>query len=211
MRRDRIGVGTRFIAWIIDTILTLALYAAALGILYKMDLITIETLKYIPDSLSFIDIQYKQNIIIDTLIFLTVSLSYNATEIAFAATPGKYLLGIQIKGEYGNKASTTQLVMRYLLKWGGGILLFIGTLILSTYQINIVYFIGRAISAIINLGYLLAFGESKQALHDRLALTAVYKRSPNNPRSHIEQRLKKDIEENINKPERPDSVNKLIF
>jgi uncharacterized RDD family membrane protein YckC len=84
--------------------------------------------------------------------------------------PGKRLLAIRVAAEDGGAASRGQLVLRAFVKypfWLFLLLVFSGPP--SSGAIAAVCFI-------LGIGYLLALGGRRQALHDRVAHTAVYRR-----------------------------------
>ncbi len=103
---------------------------------------------------------------------------YFALEIFKGYTPGKYLLGIKIYDENRQIPTRKAATWRFALKSSYFILLTLSFLML--FIVPVLYFIlGMAafvIGSITVLGYFAALGAKKQALHDRWSRTAVYRR-----------------------------------
>lgn len=116
---------------------------------------------------------------------------YTLCDVFFAATPGRALLRLRIANETGRRATRRQLVVRWAVKYAPLTLMaaWIGYFAVHVAVTNgrglngVVYaqsFIMMAIGLItlvVGIGGLLAFGKPRrQALHDRLARTAVFRR-----------------------------------
>jgi len=125
------------------------------------------------------------------LFFLSlVNLAYFSSEYFFAKTPGKALHGLEIRSNEGNEASQKELFIRWFLKNGFNALnLFLGLLGL---QFAIFHTIASIWGLVFFVGLFLAFGASRQCLHDKMSGTAVYKLA------------KKGV------PEKQDAINSII-
>gem|GEM_PF-487302 len=94
-------------------------------------------------------------------------------EAVTGASPGKRFLKIGIRHESGRPADRAGLVLRAVVKNLGVILAALAALFRSP-SFGVLSLIAVLASG---PGYMMAFGEKRQALHDRIAETAVYPRS----------------------------------
>ncbi len=103
---------------------------------------------------------------------------YFATEIFTGYTLGKYLLGIQIYDENKIKPSLKASLIRFSLKSSYFILITLSFVFLFIAPVLYLVFSTAAllIGTVFTLGYFAALGAKKQALHDILSKTAVYRR-----------------------------------
>ncbi|MBN2613916.1 MAG: RDD family protein [Bacteroidales bacterium] len=88
-------------------------------------------------------------------------------------TVGKLILGIQAGNDNGTKADVGKLILRYVLK---NIASLLGLLAVLT-GISFLSTLGGILGLVIFIGCFIVLGEKKQAIHDMLAKTAVYKKS----------------------------------
>ena len=109
------------------------------------------------------------------LVSTLITLGYWSTEIFMAASPGKKLLGLRIASETGSVAPQNQLVMRWLIKNAGNL---IGLLTVIPGLGVIFGWLSLAAGLVIFIGCFLTLGANRQALHDMLAHTAVFKLAP---------------------------------
>lgn len=105
---------------------------------------------------------------------MLLSLLYSSTEAFFGTSPAKFLLGMRIRLDDGSPAPSSVLVLRFLAK-NLQMILEIAALYLVIPALGS---IAVAAGAVITLGFLLTLTNSRQALHDRLAGTAVYSLRP---------------------------------
>ena len=95
---------------------------------------------------------------------------YGLIEGFTGASPGKMILAIKIGSENSTTAPQNTLLTRYAIKTSASIIsvfgLFLGSDILNT--------LGVAASVIITIGCFFVLGAAKQALHDKIAHTAVF-------------------------------------
>ncbi len=102
----------------------------------------------------------------------SVYLIYTLTEIAFAATPGKLLLGLRIHSADGREADRWRLFARWSTKQSGMIcwlLFWIG-------GISGLRVVSGFMNFIVALGSLFASNDDKQAWHDQWCGSAVYRK-----------------------------------
>lgn len=95
---------------------------------------------------------------------------YSSLEIAFCRTPGKMILGLEVRHESGVHASTSALVKRVMFKSMPICITLIGAVFLSKH----IVLLGGLTNLIVCYGFLMALGSAKQALHDRICHTAVF-------------------------------------
>jgi len=105
--------------------------------------------------------------------FFLASILYNLLEAIKGYTLGKLMLGLQIGNEDGTKAPIGTLFLRYAIKNIGMILSFLA---LIPFLIWIGTFSWLA-SLVVFIGCFFAIGAKKQALHDMIGKTAVFKRT----------------------------------
>lgn len=91
-------------------------------------------------------------------------------EGATGAALGKLLLKIRIKSDDGSRGSPGRLITRAAVKFSGSLLSFLG----AVTGIGILGTLGMLAGVVIFFGCFLVLGQSKQALHDIIAKTAVY-------------------------------------
>ncbi|MBD3287376.1 hypothetical protein GF337_01115 [candidate division KSB1 bacterium] len=153
---NRIGFGKRFIAAIFDVIILVLL-------LHLLSWILGNDIMRSPVDL-------KGGIQAFQFSHLLVVLLYFTLEIFLAATPGKLALRLKIKNESNQAASAQALLIRYLIKHSGNIF----TLLFILTQVRIFWFLSTIIGFIVFIGCFMVFTASRQALHDKIAKTAVY-------------------------------------
>ena len=101
-----------------------------------------------------------------------ITFMYYSLEIVLAATPGKLILGLQIADENRKSAKIQKLFIRFLGKHLESLV----SLIAFMTAIVWIGTIGSVISLIILIGCFFVLGKNRQAFHDMLAKTAVYKK-----------------------------------
>ncbi|MCX8051098.1 MAG: RDD family protein [Chlorobi bacterium] len=102
-----------------------------------------------------------------------LALVYSLFEIFAAASPGKMMLGIKIANADGTAATTQTLTTRWLVKTGLSSLLSIAGMLTGTAMLTT---LSQVIGLVVFLGCFLVLGSNRQALHDMIAKTAVYRR-----------------------------------
>ena len=107
------------------------------------------------------------------ILFFVFAVGYSLTEIFMAGSPGKRVLGIMIADENGTRASIGQLTKRWAIKNAGNLIDIVGTLT----GLAFLGTIGKLVNFAIVIGCFFVLGAARQAFHDKLAGTAVFKRS----------------------------------
>ncbi len=106
-----------------------------------------------------------------------ISLVYFLVEGFTGYTLGKFLLGIRIANADGTEAPVSQLLTRYAVKHSNEILRMVGFFLGAPIIIRL----GGLAGLIVFVGCFLALSADKQALHDRIAKTAVYPKTAVRP------------------------------
>ncbi|MBI9065695.1 MAG: RDD family protein [Salinivirgaceae bacterium] len=168
----RIGFGRRLGAYLLDV-----LFVIGLG--YILVNITGDYLENFVDFSKFNDQQLEAVSASSTMWTFSVLLPiaaalmgflYNLIEGFTGYTIGKLILKIQIGNQDGTKASQGKLMTRFAIKNIGSIISLFG---IAT-MISFIGTLGSIFGLIIIIGCFFVLGESKLALHDIIAKTAVY-------------------------------------
>lgn len=169
----RIGFGRRLGAYLIDVLIIMGL-AFILSNLFASFLDNFVDYSKISDQ-QLAQMQSVYGNFTDIMLTISVSIIfisfiYNLLEGITGYTLGKLLLKIQIGNQDGTKASQGKLMTRFAIK---NISSIIGLIGLAT-MISSVSTVGQILGFIILIGCFFVLGESKLALHDVIARTAVY-------------------------------------
>ncbi|GIV56644.1 MAG: hypothetical protein KatS3mg040_1412 [Candidatus Kapaibacterium sp.] len=181
----RIGFGRRLGALLIDAVIIAALAAGVYTIAHD----TFEKLlsTYISHqlqeqsvALSELDGEQADAImdfttagIVWGFIAGSLALLYSLMEIAYGATLGKMALGIKIANADATTASTGTLATRWFIKSGLASLL---NLLATLTAASILSTLATIVGIVIFIGCFFVLGANRQALHDMIAKTAVYRR-----------------------------------
>jgi len=171
----RVGFGPRFAAFVLDLLIYLILATTifvATG--WMSEIISelgsysnpVEIMQAIEHNEALVSIVNKFEIVI---ILLTIF--YYSTEIFFAGSPGKKILGLVIADANMSQANMQKLLTRFIVKHSSTMLSLLGLIIQSVFF----EFFQSLIAFAVLLGYLLVLGYKKQAIQDMAAQTAVYK------------------------------------
>ena len=160
---DRQGFGIRLGALVIDVV-----FIIILGFVVNLIFGRGFTFSY--------SIGTVQGSIAYNLVSGLVGLAYWSTEIFRAASPGKMILGLTIGSETGSPATQNQLMTRFALKHSPNLLMLVGGIIPF---LGFIFGLLAVLAAIaVFVGCFFALGQSRQALHDTIAHTAVYRTAP---------------------------------
>lgn len=154
---ERIGFGTRFLAGLIDAVIMIVT-AAILGMFLGVGSAAL-SISVSPTGFS-----------IGMIIFALIPLAYSYTEVLMSASPGKKALGLLIKNEDGSVTSPNILQKRWAVKYSSSLL----RLAAAITTISFLSTLGSILGLIVFLGCFLVFMDPKQALHDKIAKTAVF-------------------------------------
>ena len=103
-------------------------------------------------------------------LFLLMSL-YISIEAFTGASPAKMLFGIKIGNSDGTPAARKTLMARFLIKQPT----LVSTLLAFLTSLSFFDTLGTILGLIIFFGFFLTLGQSRQALHDKLSNTAVFR------------------------------------
>lgn len=102
-------------------------------------------------------------------VYSLVVVVYAIMEVTTGRTPAKRLFGLQIRQRDGSPATRTQIVVRGLVQDGGAILWLAGFVFPPLAALGLMW------NWLSLLGCFMALGSRRQALHDRLSGTAVFR------------------------------------
>ena len=107
-------------------------------------------------------------------------------EIVYALSPGKYLVGAEIRSQDGKEASGAQLTLRFFVKNAFQIFFFLNAILATAFDVNrpivmsllvLLLFAAICLGLFSGVGCFLAIFPGRRALHDYIAGTAVFPRS----------------------------------
>jgi uncharacterized RDD family membrane protein YckC len=168
MFSNRIGFGPRLGATLLDILFTILLctpilmFGAGAGIAAAMGL---DAMFSPEDAEALAMIGLGAGMIGSILICALVGTVYTLIEAFTGASPGKRVMGLQVAKADGSAGEVSLYLLRWALKNSGSILNFILPAISSL--ASLVFF----------FGCFAALGEKRQALHDIIAKSAVYKKA----------------------------------
>jgi uncharacterized RDD family membrane protein YckC len=162
---ERVGVGLRLMAALLDVAILLVAGLVVVGV----------------SALGVQVILSRRHLPITGLVALggSLPLAYGATEIFMAGTPGKRLLGIQIARADGVRADAGQRTARWAYKHGVSAALMgyacVSATVFSGVPVDERVVAGlQLLNLAVALGALAMLGKGRRALHDYLAGTAIY-------------------------------------
>ncbi len=169
--QNRVGFGLRLAAYIIDNIFVLALG-------YTVSLLAPQFIESIMDytQLNMLEGNPMYNFV-ETMTKISMGaifagLLYNLVEAFAGYTLGKFIIGIQIANSDSTFATPNSLIIRYLIKNISTIF----SLIAIVPALLFFSKVGSLLGLIITVGCFFVLGEKRQAFHDMIAKTAVFKR-----------------------------------
>jgi len=102
-----------------------------------------------------------------------------AVEAVSGFTPGKLILRIRPGTAGGEKGAPDFYIIRFMIKGMPHVLLFMAWIIRLSgeagFAVDLLEGFSALLTGVVFLGCLLAMGDRKQALHDRIARSAVYR------------------------------------
>lgn len=153
---ERVGIGLRIGAALIDVVIVIVL-SLALG-----SVVGGSAIMFSPDAAG----SY-----VAMLLMSILPLAYFSLEIFRAATPGKMVLKLKIANPDGSAANQATLIRRFCTKFAGSLLGLVGAIT----TLAILQTVGGVVGLVILIGFLLVLQPDKQALHDKVGKTAVFK------------------------------------
>lgn len=168
----RIGFGRRLAAYLLDFVFLSFLLVGFSFLTNIMNEMTV-FMSEIGNNLQSMEVfEEFNNFILRRFMpfYLAISAIYYSTEIFFAATPGKMILGIMIGDASKKNATILQLLLRFFVKNISTIFTFLALVT----AMELFSFLSSSLGMIIFIGCFGALSERRQALHDIIAKTAVY-------------------------------------
>lgn len=163
----RIGFGSRFFAVILNVVFNV-IGGVIFGLLFGAELIR----QFASKNEILILIQGFFGSFVGVVIGLFFFTVLNGVlEALYGASLGKLALGIRIGDASGTKAKIWKLLERYAIKN----IALIFSIFASILGVKVISQIGGVLGVVVLIGCLAIFGKTKQALHDMLVKTAVYK------------------------------------
>jgi uncharacterized RDD family membrane protein YckC len=178
---ERVGFGIRFLAFLIDSVIIIVLLpitAYLLSMTHFAGFLAdkgMELLRVDENALEMIEKamgEYFQFYLIFVGLLTTFSFMYSLIEGFFGASPGKMILGLKVANADGSHGDINLYMKRWALKNASAVLMIINLLLKSP----IIEVIAMLFNLVISVGYFFALSENKQALHDLIAKSAVYKK-----------------------------------
>ncbi len=166
----RVGFGRRLGAAILDAIFIAILLLFAMQFFGIMDTVVSIDWTTIGESPEEFNLQIEELVSRIAPLQIAVGIIYYSMEIFFAATLGKIVLGIRIGNEDRRRAKMKSLIIRCITK-NISIVFALIAIITTIHAFNT---IGTMLSLVIFFGCFMTLSVRRQALHDRIAHTAVY-------------------------------------
>ena len=162
---ERIGFGPRLGAAVIDVIIVMVLMSVG-TMLFGVSLFGGALAN--PDMLDGASVA---GLSLGGIVLSIIPLAYMSLEVFQAATPGKMLLKLKIRAEGGTDADQNTLIKRFAVKNSAALL----NILAAITTVSVFATFGSIVGFIIGLGCFMVLAASRQALHDRVAKTAVFK------------------------------------
>jgi uncharacterized RDD family membrane protein YckC len=163
-----VGFGPRFGAWLLDIVFVVIVVGIAFFASLDVSLMDlVEMAKEDP-------IAYANYIQSRLLVPTLISFAYTSVEILTGASPAKWMLGLRVAKQDGQPGTSREYVLRGLVKSGPSVL---GVFAVMSSSLSFLSDIGGLWNLAIFFGCFVALGEKKQALHDIICKTAVFKRT----------------------------------
>ncbi len=178
---ERIGFGPRLLVSLIDAAIMLTILPIIAWLLISTKAADFmiqkgyEALKSDEEAIEMIEKtmgEYFNFYLILIALLTTFGIVYNLIEGFFGASPGKMIMGLQVANADGSKGDINLYMKRWFIKNANSVLVIINLLVANAVLENIASIIGL----VIFFGCFAALSDKKQALHDTIANTAVYKK-----------------------------------
>lgn len=172
----RQGFGLRFAAVLIDFVIlwlitTLIMQFSDFNELINQFNEILKEAQTDPDMLKEAMDFFFENIMFYYLFSTLFTLCYYLTEVLLEGSPGKLILRLRIGSADGQHPEYGKLIIRFIIKHSFYLVLILSLLTKNT----LLYLLTFVVFVIIAIGFLFVFSYKRQALHDIIAGTAVYK------------------------------------
>lgn len=179
----RVGFGMRLLAWIVDwiVIIIISVIATILLIKYNVEVPTAdaESTAFLQNMYRFAGISvdeaamYANGVAAYKYALLLIAFGYSLISAMFGASPGKMIFGLTIAHADGKRGSMQLWIRRWAVR-DASIYLRVLALLPTLSFVGVFAFI---IGLVITVGCFMAASASRLALHDRIAQTAIFRRS----------------------------------
>ncbi len=172
----RQGFGLRFAAVLIDFVIlwlitTLIMQFSDFNELINQFNEILKEAQTDPDMLKEAMDFFFENIMFYYLFSTLFTLCYYLTEVLLAGSPGKLILRLRIGTADAQHSDYGKLIIRFLIKHSFYLVLIISLLTKNT----TLYLLTFLVFLVVAIGFLFVFSYKRQALHDIISGTAVYK------------------------------------
>jgi len=172
----RQGFGLRFAAILIDFAILWLITTAIMQFSDFNELINqfneiLKEAQTDPDMLNEAMDFFFENIMFYYLFSTLFTLCYYLTEVLLAASPGKLILRLRIGTADAEHSDYGKLIIRFLIKHSFYLVLILSLLTKNT----LLYLLTFIVFIVVAIGFLFVFSYKRQALHDLISGTAVYK------------------------------------
>lgn len=172
----RQGFGLRFVAVLIDFAILWLITTAIMQFSDFNELINqfneiLKEAQSDPEMLNEAMDFFFENIMFYYLFSTLFTLCYYLTEVLLAATPGKLILKLRIGAANAEHSDYRKLIIRFLIKHSFYFVLILSLLTKNTF----LYLLTFLMFFIVAVGFLFVLSNKRQALHDLISGTAVYK------------------------------------
>ena len=173
----RAGFGSRFAAAIIDQFLVLAVILVIFYFsgFFRSVADMVNSIKDNPGNKDMLLQLQKEFMVENKMSFIfssLIPLVYYTLELFVSASLGKILLGLRIANEDRTESNMTTLLTRYLSKNCSGIIV----LLFYMTQLSVLSTIGQLIGLAMIVGFFFILAQKRQAFHDMIAKTAIFRK-----------------------------------
>lgn len=180
----RVGFGKRFGVYLLDGLIVLLLAGILSMVLpvketflwknyqAEMDKQTAQMEEQMGENQEAMDMAmgFTETMGVFTILISLVSILYSLVEFFTGASPAKHMFGIVAAQPNGAPGNTALWGTRWFIKHSSTVLSVLGIIL----GVSILGTIGSLVALVFIVGCFFALGEEKQALHDKIAKTAVF-------------------------------------
>jgi uncharacterized RDD family membrane protein YckC len=175
---NRVGFWRRVAATLLDMVILAVLAALTRGLFSSMfaeaiDAKVTEQLSSAPAGAAAKSRDMMMGLMSWSVAWMVLGLVYALIEAFTGYSPGKLILGIRAVDESGQRAPVGKLLLRFAIKYSGSILGVAGLLLMLPMLDKVSMFVSLGIV----VGFFLVLTPARQALHDKVAGTAVLRKS----------------------------------
>ncbi len=173
--KERIGFGTRLGAWCVDTVFTLVI-GISVGFIIGLVFGGVLGNVFLKGSIDIVngEVAMADKLLLGSILGILILGFFNFCLEGFKGVSiGKMMLGICIGRADGTKATSSELWLRVLIKNIASVCAILSLILHASF----IQSIGSLLGLIVFCGCFAVLGQSRQALHDMIAHTAVFKKT----------------------------------